>query len=430
MLRLGANQPRIGTFNERVIIDSLRRVPGQSLTGLSTTTGLAVPTVSGLLKQLTSRGLVRAIGTQPIGGRGRPRTKLALVPEARFSVGIHLDPTMTTIAILDLAGRARSTRLVQGALDDAPDVVIGRLAASTRAMVETEGIDPERVVGAGIASPGPVDLARGRLVDPPWLPGWEGVALQEELARALGMDVLFEKDTIAAVTGETWLRRDDRGAQVMVFVYVGIGMGVGVSVNGEVLRGATGNAGEIGLCFEIESPRGEDLRASDGAYSSVDPSHLLSVARAGGILAAIPDWEDGSGDTGHSPATAGEALRPRLEEIDHGFRELCRVAAGGSPGARSLLEEAGTKVAQMVALLVDLMDADTVVLGGPYWEQVRSFYEPAIQARLAVRRRGQVRRNVTMSTSLMGESAGAIGAAAMVFDERYVPRATMLSSAE
>lgn len=417
-MRLGANQPRIGTFNERVILDSLRRVPGQSLTELATTTGLAIPTVSGLLKQLSARGLVAAIGTQKVE-RGRPRTRLAIVPEARFSVGIHLDPTVVTIALLDLAGRARSTSLEQGALDDPPDVVIARIAASTSSMLAAEGVDVTRVVGAGVASPGPIDVVRGRLVDPPWLPGWHGVPLRDELEQALDMDVLFEKDTIAAVVGETWLRRDDDEFQVLLFVYVGIGIGVAVSTRGEVLRGATGNAGEIGGFFEIAP--GERVYPSTvtASSSSVDPAYLVARARDLGV--ELPSPADESSDEERRGAA------PQLADIDESFDALCAAAADGNRPAVDLLTEAGSKVAHMIGILTDLLDVDTVVMGGPYWEQVQAFYEGAIRQRLGAHRLGQVRRNLDLATSLMGDSAGAIGAAAMVLDERYVPRAAMLA---
>ncbi|WP_075892000.1 ROK family transcriptional regulator [Actinomyces provencensis] len=421
-MRLGANQPRIGTFNERVILDALRRAPGQSLTELSSTTGLAVPTVSGLLKQLTSRGLVSAIGTQRVE-RGRPRTRLALVPEARFSVGIHLDPTVITIALLDLAGRARSTRLEQGALDDPPDVVIERIVASTASMIAAEGVDRSRIVGAGVASPGPIDLTGGRLVDPPWLPGWQGVALREELEEGLEMSVLFEKDTTAAVVGETWLRREDGDVNVLLFVYVGVGIGVGVTTTGEVMRGSTGNAGEIGGFFEPAADEPVFPPSVTAASSSVDPSYLVAWARDLGILEdRVVEPAEVAGD----PAVKRSSL-PQLADIDHAFSELCDEADSGEPRALQLMTAAGAKVARMVEVLTDLMDVDTVVMGGPYWGRVQSFYEPEIRERLSQRRRGQVRRRLTLSSSLMGESAGAIGAAAMVLDERYVPRAAMLA---
>ena len=421
-MRLGANQPRIGTFNERVILDALRRAPGLSLTELASTTGLAVPTVSGLLKQLTGRGLVSAIGTQRVE-RGRPRTRLALVPDARFSIGIHLDPTVITIALLDLAGRARSTRLEQGALDDPPDVVIRRIAASTAAMIEAEGVDQTRVVGAGVASPGPIDLVGGRLVDPPWLPGWQGIALREELERALQMDVLFEKDTTAAVVGETWLRRDDDEVQVLLFVYVGIGIGVGVTTRGEVLRGSTGNAGEIGGFFEVSADEQVYPPSVTASSSSVDPAYLVARARDLGVLEAPTG---GAAVPGGTSPTGSDAL-PQLADIDRAFTDLCEEADLGEPHTVELLETAGVKVARMIGVLTDLLDVDTVVMGGPYWGRVQPFYEPAIRERLTVHRRGQVRRKLTLASSLMGESAGAIGAAAMVLDERYVPRATMLA---
>jgi len=113
-VRLGANQPRIGTFNERVVINALRRGRTLSQTDLAQVTGLALPTVAGIVRQLNDRGLIRRAGIQPVG-QGRPRTLLALEPEARFCLGVHLDPTQVTVTLLDLSGAARSTHLEVGA---------------------------------------------------------------------------------------------------------------------------------------------------------------------------------------------------------------------------------------------------------------------------------------------------------------------------
>jgi predicted NBD/HSP70 family sugar kinase len=425
-VRLGANQPRIGTFNERVVINALRRGSALSQTELAEVTGLAIPTVAGIVKQLAARGMVRVAGTRPVR-QGRPRTLLALEPEARFALGIHLDPTQVSITLLDLAGNARSTQMEVGALAGDPTEVVDRIAAMCAQVIDASGAEPARVVGAGLASPGPIDLVEGVLVDPPWLPGWTGFPVRDALSASLKMDVLFEKDTLAAVTGETWLRIDDDSDRTVMFVYLGMGIGLGFSAGGEAFRGSSGNAGEIGNLFRAPWMDGEvgsgataaaDSAAADGAgVSRVDPAHMVRVALDRGIL----------GHGGSRIDTSGGPLT-NLAALDAAFADLCTQALSGNEGAQDILREAGAQVGSAVALLSDILDVDEVVCGGPYWERVRPWYLDPITRAVAAPRAGGVPHTTSVSSSVMGASAGAIGAAAMVLDERSVPRASMLAA--
>ncbi len=421
-MRLGVNLPGIGTFNERVVINALRRRPGQSITELSFTTGLAIPTVGGIVKQLSARGLVRSVGTQSVG-RGRPRQRLALDPGAGFGLGVHLDPTQVTIALLDLAGRTRSTRVESGALEGAPDGAVSRIARLSGQVIDEAGIDPDRIVGAGVASPGPIDPERGRLIDPPWLPGWSGFPLRDAMSRALGRDVVFEKDTLAAVTGELWLRDDDEGT--VLFVYLGIGIGMGIAQDGEVLRGASGNAGEVGRFFR--GP-GTGVDAGDEVPASIDPARLIRLARENGVLPAA--GERGGVDQAARiwPSTA--PTQSVLADIDESFRTLCDLAGSGDGGALAILHGAGAQIAHVVGLLRDLIDVDSVILGGPYWEKVREVYAPLIVAELSARHAGASIHPTAVSDSVMGAEAGAIGAAALALEEHYIPRRSVFDSPE
>lgn len=433
-MRLGANQPRIGTFNERVVINALRRGSALSQTELAEVTGLALPTVAGIVKQLTARGLIRVAGTRPVR-QGRPRTLLALESEARFALGVHLDPTQVSITLLDLAGRARSARMEVGALAGRPEDVVDRIAGMCTQVIADAGADRARVVGAGLASPGPIDLVGGRLVDPPWLPGWAGFPVREALSDALGMGVLFEKDTIAAITGETWLRIDDDTDRTVMFVYLGMGIGLGFSAGGEVFRGSSGNAGEIGNLFR--APWADGASWADGArgaaevgtvkfgspvvagadVSRVDPAYMVRLALDSGVLGP----EFGPVDTSGGPLT-------NLAALDAAFGALCARAEEGDQAAQEILRGAGERVGVALALLSDILDVDEVVCGGPYWERVRPWYLDPIAQTVGAPRVGGVPHGASVSSSIMGTSAGAIGAAAMVLDERYVPRAAMLAA--
>ena len=106
-------------------------------------------------------------------------------------------------------------------------------------------MDPDRIAGLGVASPGPIDLNEGAVVDPPLLPGWDHVGLRDALAEATGLSTLMDKDVTSAAVAETWAGGPS-GEGSFVFMYMGTGIGCGIVLNDEVVRGTSGNAGEIG----------------------------------------------------------------------------------------------------------------------------------------------------------------------------------------
>lgn len=410
MTRLGTNLLRIGGFNERVVINALRRRPGLSQTELAGATGLAIPTVAGITRQLMAQDIIRAAESQP-STRGRPRIPLFLNGSAGFGLGVHLDPTQVSITLLDLAGHTREVHLETGALTTDPDIGVVRIADLVNHMIQDAGIDRDKILGVGVATPGPIDFRGGRLVAPPWLPGWEGYPLVQKMASALELDILFEKDTIAAITGERWLRVDEDDTSTMVFVYQGIGLGLGLAVGGHIVRGSSGNAGDVSGFFD--GPRG----ARNLELARVDPAALCFEA----ISRGVTDIETSLG----SAPVVGR--RPSVSQVDRAFRMLCALADSGDATCLAILREAGADMAHAVKVVADLIDADHIVLGGPYWDLVDNVYGPLIQAVCSDHLSAGSVHTVSVSRSVTGTRAGAIGAAALVLDDRYVPHPASLA---
>jgi predicted NBD/HSP70 family sugar kinase len=393
------------------VINALRRNPGRSQTELAHATGLAVPTIASIVRQLVDKGVIHSMGAQA-QGRGRPRISLALNPSAGFGIGVHLDPLQTSITVLDLAGTTRELRIVDGAPAEDPQIGVARIATLITEMIRDAKIDRSRILGVGVATPGPIDLANGRLMDPPWLPGWRDFPLVDALSTASGFDVHFQKDTIAAITGERWLRVDDDDDSTMLFLYHGMGVGMGLAIGGEVVRGSSGNAGEIGGFFEHP---GTAMRLN--SLSLTDPASLCRAAASRGashITRLLGAHADGP--------------RPPSDVIDVAFRELCRAASAGDETCVNVLSEAARALGEGIRLIAGLLDADRVVLGGPSWAMVSTIYEPIIRERCSSWIPGGAAHDLELSVSVMGAEAGAIGAAALVLDDHYVPHAASLSA--
>jgi predicted NBD/HSP70 family sugar kinase len=381
----GANLPTLGDYNQRLVLDVIRRHPGGiSRVAVGRATGLTPQTVSNIVRRLADDGLV-AEGERVRTARGKPPTLLHIDPTRHVAVGIHIDPAQVSALSMDLAGEVYRIASAPTAPEVTPTTAVAMVADLTReVLADWPGADrADAVLGVGVAAPGPIDLEHGSLRQPPQLHGWADVPLQQSLHAALGRPVLLDKDVIAAVTGEHWApggSRDD-----FVYVYLGSGLAVGACLGGRVHRGSSNNAGEIGGLFE----------------RSPIPSSLVTEAAELGILPAAP--------------TSFPAVRPA-------FEELCGLA-NADPRAERLLVDAADQLARGIATLVNVLDVGRVVLGGPSWPPIADRWLDLLPSRIAPRL--AARDGVQTAGSRLADHGSAYGAATLVLDHFLAPRAAL-----
>ncbi|MDR7081108.1 putative NBD/HSP70 family sugar kinase [Arthrobacter ginsengisoli] len=404
--RRGTNLPRMGDFNLTVILDAIRRSPaGLSRVELAQIVGLSPQTISNISRRLLDQDLIYEAGKEGTGP-GKPRTMLRLNSTGMYAVGVHLDPAVTTFVVLDLVGAVvKHSRIKTPAGTDAR-AVIDTIAAEIKQLISESGVDPARIAGLGIASPGPIDLEEGTVVDPPLLLGWDRVPLRDALAAATGLSTIVDKDVTSAAVAETWAGGPS-GAGSFVFMYMGTGIGCGIVLNDEVVRGTSGNAGEIGHI--IVDPEGApcDCGLRGCIKSSCIPQVLVAQAVEAGVL-------DGP---------LADVTGPALQES---FLELCAAAGSGDPRAAAIIDNSAVLVARAVSTITNALDVDRVVFGGPFWTCLSQRYLERIPALV---REGSATRKIheieVVGTGV-GEDVGAVGAACLVLEHTLAPRSQRL----
>ena len=244
MRRAGANQYDLGSFNEAVIIETIRLAGIISRTEISRRTGLTQQSVSRILRLLLQQGLLVEEAQERAERLGKPRTPVRLRSKAAHAVGIHIDPELLTVAVVDLDGTIVRRETVDLADDLAADQLIDLTAATVNAALSISQVDLASMLGVGVAVPGPID-ADGTLLALPLQPAWRGLKIRQLLQQKLNHPVLVEKDGTAAAIGERWIGRSAR-ARDFAYLYLGTGVGSGLILNGSIYRGGTANAGEFG----------------------------------------------------------------------------------------------------------------------------------------------------------------------------------------
>jgi predicted NBD/HSP70 family sugar kinase len=378
--RRGTNLPRMGDFNESVVLDAIRRAPeGVSRVELAAASGLSAQTVSNICRRLLERGLVRETGKKS-GRAGKPRTVLQVDPSGRYAIGVHLDPAVVTYVVLDLLGQVvhRMRRPTQQVADQGE--TLAEMSAAVTALIEESGIDRDRLLGLGIAVPGPIDVASGSIVDPPQLAGWGRVPLRDYLTGSTGLPVVMDKDVIAAAIAERWAGVASNSGNFLFF-YLGTGSGMGIVVDDVVLRGFSGNAGEVG---------GLDANCTTRA--------LVDEAIVRGVLGAD-----------HTP------VGPR--DAESSLRELAALAGGGDATAIGIIDAWAQKVGLGVCAAATLVDSEMIVFGGPIWPHLADRFLAVITPIVAGSPFVEKMHETVVVSTAVGDDVGAIGAACLVLDQ-------------
>jgi predicted NBD/HSP70 family sugar kinase len=406
--RTGTNLPAVGGYNQTVVLDAIRRRPdGITRSELAALTALSNMTVTNVCRRLLDAGLVDEDGRRA-SGPGKPAAVVKLNPGGGFAIGVHIDPAAVTYVLVDLSGKVRDHSRTGTPAVGGPEAVIDEMANAIEALIVGSAVDRSRILGIGIASPGPVNTDDGIVLNPPMMPNWQRVPLRRALAEATGLPVLLEKDATAAVVAELWFAGPGTSRD-FAFMYYGTGLGTGLSVAGEVVRGVTSNAGDAGhITVDPSGPVCPCGRRGCVGYVTV-PRTLVERAVADGVLS---DAEVGNLDD--------------TDAVDTAFHRLATLAAEGNPGATAILTGAARALARAIVVVVNLLDIDQVIFGGPYWSRIA----PTVLATLPAAVRDDpalvLPHPIRLAESAIPVDVAAVGAATLVLDNTFSPRPSAL----
>ena len=401
----GTNLPKMGNYNQAVILDSIRRSEeGLSRVELTGSAGLAAQTVSNICRRLLDTGLIIEAGKEA-SGPGKPRTILRLNPRGMYAMGVHIDPALTSYALIDAVGTVLFSLDEPTDLDGEPAHVVAAMGSRIRGIIEESGVDEDRIAGVGVATPGPVDAVSGTVVGPPHMTGWTRVPLREILQETTGLPVVVDKDVTAAVVAELWAGAAN-SATDFVYVYIGTGIGAGLVLNDEVVRGSSGNVGEIGHI--IADPDGPPCDCGRRGCIKVTcmPETLVALARQMGALPAVDE----------------QAPTQLLDDMT----ALAKAAAEGNPAAVEVLARSARMLAVAVSVLTNLLDVEQVVFGGPFWPALAPSHLAQLPHLLAALSVTNSVHSVDVVGTIVGSGEEAFGAACLVMEKAFSPNAGQL----
>ena len=296
---------------------------------ISRATGLSQAAVTKAVTPLMAAGfVVEAEGRSSHPGAGRPVNPLAVAHDRTHIAGIKITRERTYGVLTDLGANVLGRIDLPNPTGEVADVVsvVEEIIDSLRREHAVE------IDGLGVAVSGDVDRENGFVRDSPLL-GWRGVPLARELQEVTGIPVVLENDVRALAVTELFFGAG-RDAESFAVVTIGTGIGCGLYLNGKIVQGAHGVAGEIGH-LPLAS---DDFVCTCGRRGCVE-----AVASTDAILRRI---RDGVGD---DSVTLSDAFA---------------LAHAGDPVAREAFEVAGGVIGSALAALVNLVGPDLVVIAG------------------------------------------------------------------
>ena len=229
--------------NERRMLDSLRLFGTVTRADLSRITGLTVQSAVRLIDGLAERGLVLIGASLAHGGRGKPGAAIALNPAHGHTVGYSIATDALSLALLDFSGQVRATA-EHRLRSTEPAALLAQLREADAALLAAAGRGLGPRLGAGVAMTGFFVEGAERMNPPDPLRALGELSIGDWLADALGLPVWVDNDGSVAAVGESLLGVG-RQYRDFAYLYFSYGLGGGVVIDGAVLRGAHGNAGEF-----------------------------------------------------------------------------------------------------------------------------------------------------------------------------------------
>lgn len=328
---------------------------------------------------------------------------------ASYVIGIDLGGTNVRAAVVDrdekLVARAENSSSAKSG----PAQTVARIAEAARAAAANAGISIDQIGAIGIAVPGHINVPEGMIV---WAPNfgeniegqyvpYKDVPLRALVEAEIGIAMTMDNDANTAALGE-FRYGAGRGARHLVMFTLGTGIGGGIIIEGEVLRGATGGAAEVG-----------HIIIADGLGSSANGPHGRLETLAGRdpiIERAVLKMESGRDTLLWQHVNGPEALQQHVTPAI-----IDEAAEAGDELAKEVLRETGHFVGLGIASMVNVFNPEVVVLGGKI-SNSRTLRESAERTARASAI-GSIFESARIVSAELGDNAGIMGAAELAWRE-------------
>ncbi|WP_298983980.1 ROK family transcriptional regulator [uncultured Roseibium sp.] len=394
----GSNSAQLRRYNERIVLQILRRAGEASKAELARAVQLTNAAIGAIIQNLIEEGLIIEAGKRHDGSRGQPATILRLASGGAYSFGVRLDRTNMETVLMDFAGEIIDRR-VHDRILPSPEVTVQILTEDLKSLkAQLSEAEQARITGIGLAQP----FNLGAWLHELGLPEadfkkWEAFDLAEALEEVSNMPVFSENDGTAAAVAELFYgvgRQNDD----FLYMFLGPAIGGGLILKGDVVRGVSGNAGDVAMMPVPPSTLDTAPKSRTEWDLLLTRASLVAFARhmSPGDFASLNRSD----------------LQAAVTDNDIKFQEW--------------MADCVSALALALRSAYALLDAPLVVidgdLGGPFPEMFQEALQKAVEDAAP-----EKRQSPQILIGSFRHDAGAIGAASLPQFFNFSPRATILT---
>ncbi len=315
-----------------------------------------------------------------------------------YKVGVDLGGTKMLLALAGENGGILQSRKLPTRAEKGPERIFEDLVAG---VTELFRVSPGEVEALGFCMAGYYDRQRGMIIDSPNLPGWENYPVKQKLSRLIGLPMIVENDANAAAWGE-FVYGAGKGKNNILLVTVGTGIGGALIIEGQLVRGARGFAGEIGHI---------PLLPREGPFCGCGNRGCLEALASGTAIAR----------EGRALLQTGKmtVLREMVKGSILQASDVFEAARREDRCALEIIDLAAWYLGQGLASAVNLFNPDTVIVGGGIADEGEIFFAPLRKYFLQMTI-GPSAQEVTIVPAELGGEAGVRGILALLNESYFL----------
>jgi len=381
--------------NVHLVINTIIKYGPISRTELRDKVGLTAATVINITNDLLERNIIVQEGLAAASSKGRKALMLNVNPTAFYALGVSLTTRRLRVGLADFRGEIVDATDVAIRNTITPEQTLDLIQEKVQMLIEKHRVPTEKLVGMGVAAPGPIDTHTGLITVPPDLPNWRNVPLEKMLEERLQLPVRIANETNAAALAECYAGGDEKEFVFFISLFH-LGVGGGLVLNGEQLLGFHGSAGEVGHLLVQPGGRQCGCGSRGCLEAMISEDALLEAAAKGG---------------------AGELT---LEELFERSKNMDPVCYG-------VVKQAADYLTMAICDVVHMVSPSRIVLGGPLAEMSPQLLELAFR-QVHSRSYPHNYSNIQLQLSRFGEQVFLQGAFSIAAGELLQQRLETLGS--
>ncbi|MGV8984043.1 ROK family protein [Clostridium sp.] len=329
------DQEYIKKLNKSMVLKIIRNSGPISRASIARLTSMSPTSISRIVSELSNIGLVHE--TEPYSeGLGRKATLLSIYPDSIATIGVYLNRDIIRLGIVNFVGQIiLKQELKYDASKHSVEEVADKLADVINNSIVELKINSLKVIGVGIGMPGIIDTKNGKIILSAQL-GWRNIDFVEMIKKRINMKTIIDNTVKLKVLAES-IYGVSKDSSKLAMISIGSGVGSALVIDGDVLRGESNIAGEVG-------------------HTIVDPDGMLcECGRRGCLQTYIAEG-----------ALITEANK--VHKINN-IGEIFDSAANDENWAISILERAAKYIAILINNVACMYSPDTIILSGRLIEQ-------------------------------------------------------------